>query len=61
MILWCAKCGKETDHDEMFEDRFDPGSMYGHYQVSAGMVCLVCGKEFEVEEVDYGEGEDSTP
>ena len=50
---YCVTCKEETEHDEAFEDRFDPGSWTGHYQVSAGMYCLECGTELEVEEVDY--------
>lgn len=50
MILFCETCQEDTEHDEAFEDRFDPGSMYGHYQVAAGHVCLVCGTEYEWEE-----------
>lgn len=50
MERYCVTCKKETEHDEMFEDRFDPGSMYGHYQVSAGLCCVECGTEFEYEE-----------
>ena len=44
---YCTNCKRDTEHDELFEDRFDPGSAYGHYQVSAGMVCLECGNELE--------------
>lgn len=47
---YCVTCKEDTDHDEAFEDRFDPGSMYGHYQVSAGLVCVECGTEFEFDD-----------
>lgn len=49
-IRYCTECKRETEHDEAFEDRFDPGSMYGHYQVSAGLCCIECGTEWEWEE-----------
>jgi len=52
MMLYCSHCKSETEHDELFEDRFDPTSWSGHYQVSAGMACLECGTEYEEEEVE---------
>jgi hypothetical protein len=52
MMLYCSHCKSETEHDELFEDRFDPSSWSGHYQVSAGMACLECGTEHEEEEVE---------
>lgn len=47
MIFYCTECEADREFDEAFEDRFDPGSYYGHYQVSAGLVCLDCGHELE--------------
>ena len=52
MMLYCSHCKTETEHDELFEDRFDPTSWSGHYQVSAGMACLECGTEHEEDEVE---------
>ena len=46
-MRYCTTCKAETEHDEAFEDRFNPGSMYGHYQVSTGLCCIVCGTDWE--------------
>lgn len=42
---YCETCKEETEHDELFEDRFDPGSAHGHYTVAAGLACVECGTE----------------
>ena len=52
-MRYCTTCEAETEHDELFEDRFDPGSWSGHYQVSAGLCCVECGTELEVEDDRY--------
>jgi hypothetical protein len=60
MIHYCATCKEETEFDEAFEDRFNPFSAYGHYQVSAGLVCLKCGTEYDPEEEENYEPEEDT-
>ena len=46
-MRYCTTCEKDTEHDEGFEDAFDPGSAYGHYTVSTGLYCVVCDTEYE--------------